>query len=288
MAGSQKFQPLFKVEYIMAGTNHHMTADLPTLQPVILLLRPQLGENIGMTARAMLNMGLTQLRLVAPKQSWPNEAAISPSAGALPDLVDVEVFDDLASASADLHKIWATTARPREMNIEVQEPQVAMQHMQKILSPQNKVGIMFGREATGMNNDEIAFADYIITAPLNPGFCSLNLAQAVLLMAWEWRKLTQTQSEIQEPSSKELASKQDFQGFFEQLEAELDEAGYYRDLGKKPNMIRNLRNIFERTELTSQEVKTLRGVVASLTRRHEVDKSLRRDKGLSIRKSTEG
>ncbi len=268
----------------MAGTNHHIAKNSSTLQPVILLLRPQLGENIGMAARAMLNMGLTQLRLVAPKQGWPNEAAINPSAGALPDLVQVEIFDDLTSATADLHKIWATTARPREMNIEVQAPEIAAQHMQNTLSPQHKVGIMFGREATGMNNDEIAFADYIITAPLNSGFSSLNLAQAVLLIAWEWRKLKLEHPETQIQSSKELASKQDFQGFFEQLEAELDAVGYYRDPGKKPNMIRNLRNIFERTELTAQEVKTLRGVVASLTRRHEVDKSERSDKGLSIRK----
>lgn len=269
----------------MAGTNHHIGTKVSSLQPVILLLRPQLGENIGMTARAMLNMGLTQLRLVAPKQGWPNESAINPSAGALPELVHVEIFDDLASATADLHKIWATTARPREMNIEVQEPSVAVQYMQKTLSQQHKIGIMFGREATGMNNDEIAFADYIITASLNPGFSSLNLAQAVLLVAWEWRSLTQAEHELQAQAPKELATKQDFQGFFEQLEAELDAVGYYRDPGKKPNMIRNLRNIFERTELTAQEVKTLRGVVASLTRRHEVDKSLRHDKGLSIRKN---
>ncbi len=272
--------------YIMAGTNQTLCNNVSaSIQPIILLLRPQLGENIGMAARAMLNMGLNHLRLVAPKQGWPNDSAINPSAGALPDLVHVEVFDDLPSATADLHKIWATTARPREMNIEVHEPSEAIEQIGQNIRHNHKAGIMFGREATGMNNDEIAFADYIITAPLNEGFSSLNLAQAVLLIAWEWRKITQVSSQQITKSTKDLASKQDFQGFFEQLEAELAAVGYYRDPGKKANMIRNLRNIFERTELTAQEVKTLRGVVASLTRRHEVDKSKRQDKGLSIRKT---
>lgn len=265
----------------MAGTNKLFSENqIQENQPVILLLRPQLGENIGMCARAMLNMGLTELRLVQPRKPWPNEDAIKPSSGALPDHVHVEVFDDLEAASADLHLIWATTARPRDMLLSVQSPTEAMEEASSIQKKGKKTGIMFGREATGMSNDEIVFADKIITADLNPSFSSLNLAQAVLMIAWEWRKAA---FESNPPilnhiknMEEDTASKQEFLGFFEHLESELSDAGYYRNIEKKPIMIRNLRNIFERSKLSSLEIRTLRGVIASLTRRHEIDRKDRK------------
>ncbi len=262
----------------MAGTDRKSQASaMDAHRPVILLLRPQLGENIGMVARAMLNMGLTELRLVKPRESWPNEAAIKPSSGALPDAVHVHVFDDLSDATKDLHKLWATTARPRDMTIAVQTPHVAIEEVYNLIQKGQKIGIMFGREATGMSNDEIVFADKIITAPLNPGFSSLNLAQAVLLVAWEWRKLNDnTQDEvINYGDNVVMATKGDLQRLFDHLEMELDAVGFFKTAEKKPIMIRHLRNIFERGELSQNEVRTLRGMIAGLTRRHEIPREER-------------
>ncbi len=262
----------------MAGTDHKNKAQVAgEHRPVILLLRPQLGENIGMVARAMLNMGLTELRLVNPREGWPNEAAIKPSSGALPDAVDVAVFENLADATKDLQKLWATTARPRDMTIAVQTPDAAILEVKKRLLKGQKIGIMFGREATGMSNDEIVFADKIITAPLNPGFSSLNLAQAVLLVAWEWRKLNDnTQAEVIDYGEDvAMATKQDLQRLFDHLEGELDEVGFFKTAEKKPIMVRHLRNIFERAELSQNEVRTLRGMIAGLTRRHEIPRNQR-------------
>lgn len=270
----------------MAGTDRKRSAThMDDKQPVIILLRPQLSENIGMVARAMLNMGLTQLRLVAPKQGWPNDAAIKPSSGALPDAVHVTVFNHVKDAIADLNKIWATTARPRQMSIEVQSPDIAINEIKSEIHNGQNIGIMFGREATGMNNDEIVLADKIVTAPLNPAFSSLNLAQAVLLIAWEWRKQnTKDEAEnLARYAQGEAASKQELNHLFEHLETELDWVGFFKTPEKKPIMARNLRNIFERSQLSSQEVRTLRGMIAGLTRRHEIPKAKRLHAGLSLR-----
>ncbi|MFV0431455.1 MAG: RNA methyltransferase [Alphaproteobacteria bacterium] len=267
----------------MAGTNKKCLAGaMDAVQPVIILLRPQLGENIGMVARAMLNMGLTQLRIVNPKQGWPNEDAIKPSSGALPKAVQVDVFDTVKKAIADLNQIWATTARPRQMSIEVQSPDIAIAEIKSEIYQGQKIGIMFGREATGMSNDEIVLADKIITAPLNPAFSSLNLAQAVLLIVWEWRKQNDSQKIIQQiHKDNEPASKEELNYLFEHLEAELDNVGFFKTAEKKPIMARNIRNIFERSHLSSQEVRTLRGMVAGLTRRHEIPKNERANPNLS-------
>ncbi|MFV0320927.1 MAG: RNA methyltransferase [Alphaproteobacteria bacterium] len=270
----------------MAGTDRKRSAvSMDNIQPIIILLRPQLGENIGMVARAMLNMGLTELRLVAPKQGWPNDAAINPSSGALPEAVNVTVFDCAKDAIADIHQIWATTARPRQMSMEVQAPDIAINEIKHELQKGQKIGVMFGREATGMNNDEIVLADKIITAPLNPAFSSLNLAQAVLLVAWEWRKQnTHEPTEILPRYGQSApASKQELNYLFEHLETELDLVGFFKTAEKKPIMARNLRNIFERSQLSSQEVRTLRGMIAGLTRRHEIPKDDRLNVGLSLR-----
>ncbi len=259
----------------MAGTDKkHQAIAMDEYRPVILLLRPQLGENIGMVARAMLNMGLTELRLVNPREGWPNEDAIKPSSGALPHAVHVQVFDTLTEATKDLHKLWATTARPRDMTMAVQTPHAAIEEVHSLITQGQKIGLMFGREATGMSNDEIVFADKIITAPLNPGFSSLNLAQAVLLVAWEWRKINdKTIAEVIDYGADiPMATKQDLQRLFEHLEGELDKVGYFKGEGKKPIMIRNLRNIFERAALSQNEVWALRGMIAGLTRRHEIPK----------------
>ncbi len=262
----------------MAGTDRKSRATaMDSRWPVILLLRPQLGENIGMVARAMLNMGLTELRLVNPREGWPNEAAIKPSSGALPDAVRVDVFGSLADAAKDLHKLWATTARPRDMTMAVQTPHAAITEVHSLIQQGQKVGLMFGREATGMSNDEIVFADKIITVPLNSGFSSLNLAQAVLLMAWEWRKANDnTKDEVINYGEDVLmATKKDLQRLFDHLEFELDQAGFFKTAEKKPIIARNLRNIFERAELSQNEVRALRGMVAALTRRHEIPKEKR-------------
>lgn len=233
--------------------------------PVIILVRPQIGENIGMSARAALNGGLTKLRLVNPKEPWPNPKAVKPAAGAHEILDDVEVFNSLEDSIADLHLVLATSARPRDMTKYVYNAESAIKKLYEEIQKGHKVGIMFGPERSGLDNDDLSRADGLIEIPMNPEYSSLNLAQAVLLMSYEWIKLRNLKPDLSlSIQEEELATKKELNDYLDQLETELEKAGFLRVPHKRPGMVRNIRNMFLRVGYTSQEVRTLRGMISSL------------------------
>lgn len=234
--------------------------------PVIILVEPQLGENIGMVARAMANFGLAELRLVNPRDGWPNEKARAAASRADHVIDAVAVFPDLASALADLNFVFATTARERDGFKEVRGPVEAGRALRARSVSGQRTGIMFGRERFGLYNEEVGLADEIVTFPVDPGFSSLNIAQAVLLMSYEWMKSgleSETQTNFSGPEMAP-ATKQQLQGLFDHLEAALESRGYFRPATKKPKMVDNLRAVLTRAGFHEPELKVLRGVVASL------------------------
>lgn len=264
----------------MAGTDKTRNQVLGPA-PIVVLVNPQLGENIGTAARAMANFGLHEMRLVDPRDGWPNEKALTASSGANWIIENATVFETLADALKDVNYVYATTARPRGMVKEVITPEQAGADMRRRIGGEEKLALLFGRERWGLSNDEVSMADIIVTAPVNPAFASINIAQAVLLMGYEWYKdqaatLGQQTPELaalegpglQTPDTR-LATKEELYGFFDHLERELDEAGFFKTEDKKPGMLRNIRNLYARAALTEQEVRSLRGMVASLTRAHE-------------------
>ena len=226
--------------------------------PAIVLVRPQLGENIGMAARAMMNCGLDELRIAAPRDGWPNPAARAAAAGADAVIDSARVFDTAAEAVADLQLVLATTARRRDVEKPVHGPRDAARLLRESGA---RAGILFGPERSGLDNNEAGLAAAIVEAPLNPDFPSLNLAQAVFLVAWEWRTAGPPP---QPPPPSGLATAEAFEGFWQHLDGALDAAGYYREPKLKPTVQRNLRAVFARAGLTGQEVRTLRGVIARL------------------------
>ena len=226
--------------------------------PAIVLVHPQLGENIGMAARAMANCGLDELRIVAPRDGWPNPAARAAAAGGDAVIDSARVFESAAEAVADLQLVLATTARPRDVEKPVYGPREAARLLRDSGA---RAGVLFGPERSGLDNDEVGLAAAVVEAPLNPDFPSLNLAQAVFLMAWEWRMAGPPTAP---PPTSERASAEAFEGFWQHLDGALDAAGYYREPKLRPTVQRNLRAIFARAGLTDQEVRTLRGVVARL------------------------
>jgi tRNA/rRNA methyltransferase len=220
-----------------------------------------------MVARAMLNCALSDLRLVRPRDGWPNPKAFAAASGAGAILEGARLFDTVPDSIADLHRVYATTARPRDMVVEVETPENAAVRIRADADLGIKTGILFGPESRGMENDDIVLADTVLTVPLNPGFSSLNLAQAVFAVGYCWYRLgetVQTRQRIR-PKEPKPANKKELLELFEHLERELDAKGFLRNLEKRPSMIRNLRNIFQRAHLTHQEVRTLRGVITSLT-----------------------
>src|SRR5882672_646486 len=247
-----------------AGTDKSKTG-FDLAGPVIILVEPQLGENIGMTARAMGNFALTQLRLVRPRDGWPNIAAQRAAAGADHILARVELFDTLEGAVADLDLVFATTARAHDQAKPVVAPPAAAREIVDHAASGGRAGILFGRERAGLENDEVARANRIVTFPVNPGFASLNLAQAVLLMGYEWFKLsTEGALPFAMPERSERASQHQMQAFFENLVRELDKVEFLRPAEKRETMLVNLRNIFARMEPTKQDMHTLHGVVMAI------------------------
>lgn len=245
--------------------------------PAVILVEPQLGENIGQAARAMANFGLEELRLVAPRDGWPNEKAVAGASGADDIIERAVLYPTLAEAIADLHFIGAATARVREMVKPVSSPESAAKTFAARAQAGQRCGILFGRERSGLENDEISLADELIMAPVNPAFASLNLAQAVLIIGYEWRKLTAggllgRGTQYERPAVEGLhlnhslpATRGALMDFFEHIEGELSEAGFFKTDEKRASMLRNIRNMFERASLTDQEVRTLRGIVVALT-----------------------
>lgn len=240
------------------------------MKPAIVLIDPQMGENIGATARAMLNCGLEDLRLVRPRQGWPDPSATSMAVGAFEKMQPVQVFDTTAAALADCHFVLATTARARDMVKPVYTPRVAAQEMGNRAAAGQKPAILFGPERAGLENDDVVLAHGIITIPLNPAFSSLNLAQAVLLMAYEWSQLTVSETGPVMTSESLPVTHDKLVEFFERFEAELEAHHFFRAGGNKPVMIRNLRNMLTRASLTDQEVRTYHGIVTALTGKKQV------------------
>ncbi len=250
----------------MAGTNSERT--LIAEGPAIILVHPQLGENIGMVARAMANFGLAELRLVNPRDGWPSEKAISAASKADHVIEAAKVYPSLEAAVADLEFVYATTARDRYGYKEVRSPVVAADDLRVRFRAGEKTGILFGRERTGLTNEEIALADELVTFPVNPAFASLNLAQAVLLMSYEWMKsgLASVEDTPFDALPQRPAKKEELQGLFDHVEETLDARGYFRPAEKKPKLVENLRAILTRPSFTGTEIQVLRGIISCLDR----------------------
>lgn len=237
--------------------------------PAIILVGPQLGENIGTVARAMLNFGLSDLRLVNPRPGWQMERALKASAGAEVLIENHRLFDSVSAASEDLEYLVATTARLRDMVKPVLTP-AKMAHeirSRQTMNSDIRCGILFGCERTGLDNDDISLADAICRVPLNPDFSSLNLAQSVLLMGYEYFQAADaTPAERLELHETQPASRGEVNAMFTHLEAALDAAGFLSPPEKKPAMARNIRNLFHRAGMTEQDVQTFRGIINALLR----------------------
>lgn len=247
----------------MAGTNSER--ELLEEGPAIILVEPQLGENIGMVARAMANFGLAELRLVNPRDGWPSEKAQAAAAKADHVIERTRVFATLEEALTDLNFVYATTARQRDGFKPVRSPVTAAQTLRLRFTRGERTGILFGRERWGLTNEEVALADEIVTFPVNPAFASLNIAQAVLLMSYEWMKsgMADLAATPFEAADQKPATKGQLFGFFEQIEEALDARNYFHPPTKVPKMIDNLRAVLSRPGFTEPEISVLRGVVSS-------------------------
>ena len=239
--------------------------------PIVILVRPQLGENIGMAARAMLNCGLSRLRLVSPRDCWPNPKAQRAASGADIVLEEAEVFESVADAVADLERVVATTARNRELAQRIVTARRAAKEMRSWIAKGRDVGVMFGAERTGLTNDELVHADTVLSIPLNKQFSSLNVAQAVLLVAYEWLAAADdTAAERMSDHSTRPASKAELVNLFDHLERALDQSGFLRNRAMRPSMVLNLRAFLQRAGMTEQEVRSFHGVIKFLSKRkHE-------------------
>jgi tRNA/rRNA methyltransferase len=248
--------------------------------PAVVLVKPQLGENIGFAARAMANFGLTDLRLVSPRDGWPNEKAHAAAAGAAFIVEKATVYGTVESAIGDLNFVLAATARPREMIKAVLGLESAAAELRRREREGERTGVLFGPERSGLDNDTVALADKILTAPVSPRFASLSLPQAVLVFGYEWLKgesptpaLGRTtafdgpDSEGLAMSAMRPATRQELFALFEHLESELDRCGFLYPPEKRPAMVRAIRNMFHRMSATDQDVRTWRGIVAALSSR---------------------
>lgn len=237
--------------------------------PAIVLVEPQIGENIGATARAMANFGLSDLRLVNPREGWPNPKAEASASGA-PTFAGIRVFPSLKEAIAGLRFVFAATARPREVEKPVRGPVEAARMLHQFMAEGVSAGVLFGRERNGLTNDEVTLADEVLTLPVDPGFPSLNVAQAVMIVAYEWRRAGFETERAAIPFSgkdEPPASKEELYALFDHLEAALQQTGFFRPPEKKPMMVQTLRAMLQRAQFTEPEVRTLRGAVAALERR---------------------
>lgn len=235
-------------------------------QPAIILVRPQLGENIGKAARAMLNFGLTEMRLVAPRDGWPNPAAGPAAADADIVLDGATVYDTVEAAVADCNHVYAATVRDRDMPKPVVTPREMAAQMHDQLGKGAKPAILFGPERSGLTNDDVVLADTVLTVPVNPSFGSLNLAQAVILAAYEFHNFDIDTPAYQPAHDDRLATKDELVGLMEHMEGELDKRGYFRSEDRRNPLRRTLRNLVQNAAFSRQEVHTMRGIVKSLSR----------------------
>ena len=250
----------------------------PGETPSVILVEPQLADNIGMVARAMANFGLDDLRLVSPRDGWPNDKARIAASGANYVIDDAAAYPSLEASLGDLNYVVATTARQRPLKKPVLTPEEAVQELRTRIGRGERCGILFGRERNGLETSELANADALIMIPVNSRFASLNLAQAVLLLGYVWMResgraslgrVTTYESPISSGlnlAGDQLAAKEELFGFLEHIEFELDQVGFFNPAEKRPSVVQNLRTMFTRMALTQQEVRTLRGIVATLSR----------------------
>lgn len=250
----------------------------PGETPAVILVEPQLADNIGMVARAMANFGLDDLRLVTPRDGWPNEKARIAASGANYVIDDATAYPSLEASIGDLTYVVATTARQRPLKKPVLTPEEAIAALRQRITRGERCGILFGRERNGLETGEVANADALVMIPVNSRFASLNLAQAVLLLGYAWMRESGKGTlgrvtTYEEPVStglnlgeERIAAKAELLGFFEHLESELDRLGFFNPLEKRPSVVQNLRTMFTRMALTQQEVRTLRGIVATLSK----------------------
>lgn len=233
--------------------------------PTIILCRPQMGENIGATARAMANFGLTDLRLVAPRDGWPNQAAIDTARSALPIIENTRVYGSTAEASKDIHYILAATARSRQIPKPCYAPNLSATILYQHLTNKEGTAILFGPENNGLSNEDMTLADAIVTIPMSDIYPSMNISQAVCILAYEWFKHVNEVTEYSPALHTTcLASKFDIEGFFQHLETALDGKHYFKVDEKREKMMLTLKNIFVRAELTEQDVRSLRGILTAL------------------------
>jgi tRNA/rRNA methyltransferase len=247
----------------MSGTDR--TREAVQGGPAVVLVDPQLGENIGMAARAMLNCGLSELRLVRPRDGWPNEAAQSAASGADQVLDSAQLYDTTAEAVADLARVYAASARPRGLVKPLVTPRQAAGEMRAAAAEGLSQGLLFGPERSGLVNDDLALADTLLAVPLNPAFASLNLAMAVLLVGYEWfQAADDTPGRRLETGGQPPAEKAELVNLFQRLESALDETGFLHPPEKRPGMVRNLRNLIQRMDPTDQDLRTLHGIISAL------------------------
>ncbi|MEM7042494.1 MAG: RNA methyltransferase [Pseudomonadota bacterium] len=233
--------------------------------PAVILVGTQLGENIGTTARAMLNFGLSDLRLVRPKCGWPSIKALKACSGATEVLNAARLFDSVEEASADLRLVFATTARPRDLPKPVVTAREAGQKLRDGMAQGLDVGVLFGPERTGLANDDLIYADAVLTVPLNPGYSSLNLAQAVLLIAYEWYQA----GEVKRPppstaTARRPATKGELAGLLDHIAGELDRTSFFRTSERRESMLKTMKVVIERARLREPDIHLLRGMIKAL------------------------
>jgi tRNA/rRNA methyltransferase len=238
------------------------------IPPAFILVRPQMGENIGAAARAMLNFGLERMRIVSPRDGWPNSAAVAMASGAGRVLDAAGLFSSVQEAIADCDFIFATTARGRELTKPVYTPEAAMEHARGLIAAGKKVGVLFGPERAGLENEDVVLANAIVSVPVNPEFASLNLGQCVLLMGYEWRRQTvPVEAVVQEMARTEFASAVEVEKLGDHFEERLETAGFFYPVAKVPGMKASLRNMWSRLGLTKAEVQTFHGMLRQIAYR---------------------
>jgi len=236
-------------------------------QPSFVLVRPQMGENIGAAARAMWNFGLDRMRIVAPRDGWPNEKAVVMASGAGRLLDEAQLFDTMDGATADCSYVLATTARPRGLTKPVLSPEQAMKTAAERINAGEKVAVIFGPERAGLENDEIARANAIVSVQVNPDFASLNLAQCSLLMGYEWMRQAGDVVHLETPMGKTgWANAGDISALADHYEDRLDEAGFFFPADKAASMKTNLRNLWSRMPLTQADVRIMHGIMRQMVR----------------------
>lgn len=242
-----------------------MASDRP--QPAMVLVRPQMGENIGAAARAMWNFGLDRMRVVAPRDGWPSDAAVAMASGAGRLLDEAMLTGDLPAALGDCHYVYATTARGRDLTKPVLSPEAAMQDAARRIGEGQRVAVMFGPERAGLENADVIHANAIVTVPVNPDFASLNLAQCVLLTAYEWRRAEGAVPEARvHMHNTDWASQVEVEALAAHYEAQMEEAGFFFPAHKAANMRQTLRNFWSRMPLTQADTRLLHGILRQMVR----------------------